>query len=56
MRRALCRTGDGGLMDDTDRIIVNRLQGGFPICERPFAAVAEALGLSEDELIRRVDR
>ncbi|MHB9117542.1 MAG: Lrp/AsnC family transcriptional regulator [Burkholderiales bacterium] len=43
-------------MDDTDRIIVNRLQGGFPICERPFAAVAEALGLSEDELIRRVDR
>ncbi len=42
-------------MDDIDRAIVNRLQGGFPICERPYAAAAETLGLSEDELIRRVE-
>lgn len=42
-------------MDNIDRSIVNRLQGGFPICERPFAAIAETLDLSESELIRRVE-
>ncbi|CAA7624265.1 Lrp/AsnC family transcriptional regulator [Magnetospirillum sp. UT-4] len=41
-------------MDDTDRAIVNALQGGFPITERPFADAAAALGLTEDELIGRL--
>lgn len=41
-------------LDDTDRTIVNALQGGFPVCERPFRAAAEDLGLAEDELIARV--
>lgn len=43
-------------MDDTDRRIVNALQGGFPISERPFADAAAPLGLTEDELIARVAR
>lgn len=43
-------------MDDTDRRIVNGLQGGFPICDRPFAVTARRLGLGEDELIRRLRR
>jgi DNA-binding Lrp family transcriptional regulator len=43
-------------MDDIDRTIVNGLQGGFPVCERPFAAAGEALGLSEAELIERLKR
>jgi len=43
------------LMDSVDRTIVNRLQGGFPVCERPYAEAAAELGLSEDELIRRVE-
>jgi DNA-binding Lrp family transcriptional regulator len=43
-------------MDELDRAIVDRLQGGFPICERPFLEVAEALGTSERELIARIDR
>ncbi len=43
-------------MDDIDRIILNRLQDGFPICERPYQAAAEQLGLGEDELIRRLER
>jgi DNA-binding Lrp family transcriptional regulator len=43
-------------MDDIDRRIVNALQDGFPVCERPFAQAASGLGLSEDELIARVDR
>lgn len=41
-------------MDALDREIVNRLQGGFPLCERPFAAAASALGTSEEDLISRI--
>ena len=43
-------------MDEVDRRIVNALQGGFPVCERPFRAAAERLGLDEAELIARIDR
>ena len=43
-------------MDECDRHIVNALQGGFPLCERPFKACAEKLGLSEEELIARLER
>lgn len=42
-------------MDETDRAIVNQLQGGFPIGERPFAEAARSLGLDEDGLIKRVE-
>lgn len=41
-------------MDDLDRAIINALQGGFPVCERPFAEAGAALGLAEDELIARL--
>jgi siroheme decarboxylase len=44
------------MMDEIDRRIVNRIQGGFPVSERPFAEVAATVGLSEDELIARIDR
>ncbi len=43
-------------MDDTDRRIINALQGGFPLTRRPFADAAAPLGLSEDELIARIRR
>lgn len=43
-------------MDALDRAIVNQLQGGFPLCERPYAAVAEQLGSREDEVMARVER
>jgi DNA-binding Lrp family transcriptional regulator len=43
-------------MDELDRRIVNALQGGFPICDEPYRAVAEPLGLSEAELIARLAR
>ena len=43
-------------MDELDRAIVDRLQTGFPVCERPFLDVARALGMTEDELIARIDR
>jgi DNA-binding Lrp family transcriptional regulator len=42
------------VLDDADRAIVNTLQSGFPLTPRPYAEVAEHLGLSEHELIRRI--
>jgi DNA-binding Lrp family transcriptional regulator len=41
-------------LDETDRLILNTLQDGFPLSPRPFAAAGEALGLNEDELIIRI--
>ena len=43
-------------MDDTDRRLINALQGGFPVAERPFAAVGARLGLDEAEVIARLER
>lgn len=42
-------------MDALDRRIINGLQGGFPVTDRPYEAAAKALGLSEAELIRRLE-
>ncbi|MCB1882925.1 MAG: Lrp/AsnC family transcriptional regulator [Geminicoccaceae bacterium] len=41
-------------MDAIDRRLVNGLQGGFPIEERPFAAVGARFDLSEDEAVARL--
>lgn len=41
-------------MDALDRRIVNALQGGFPVCERPFAEAAAGLGIAETVLIERL--
>lgn len=43
-------------MDSLDRAIVNRLQDGIEVCERPFAPVAESLGIAETELTVRLER
>jgi DNA-binding Lrp family transcriptional regulator len=41
-------------LDDTDRRIINALQGGFPLVPEPFAAVAQDLGVTSAELIARL--
>jgi DNA-binding Lrp family transcriptional regulator len=41
-------------MDELDRAIINRLQGGFPLCARPYAVAAAALGTDEATLIARI--
>lgn len=41
-------------MDDIDRAIINALQDGFPVCERPYAAAAEKIGIDEAELLQRL--
>ncbi len=43
-------------LDDADARLVNHLQEGFPLVDRPFAAVAQPLGMSEDEVIERLRR
>lgn len=47
---------DARVMDDLDRRIVNELQGGFPLCERPYAEAARNLGTDEQTLIARLGR
>lgn len=43
-------------LDATDRAIINRLQDGLPLVERPFARVAEELSLSEGRLLYRLEQ
>ena len=43
-------------MDELDRRIVNTLQGGFPLCERPFEKAALDLQISEQELLCRMQK
>lgn len=38
-----------------DRRLINALQGGFPLVEQPYAQVAASLGLSEAEVIQRLN-
>jgi len=41
-------------MDELERAIVNRLQGGFPLSERPFADAARELGIDAATLITKL--
>jgi DNA-binding Lrp family transcriptional regulator len=42
--------------DEVDRRLIAQLQGGFPICDRPYAEAAECLGITEAELLARLQR
>ena len=41
-------------MDEIDKAIINSLQDGFPICDAPYAQVAQSLGITETELLKRL--
>ena len=43
-------------IDDVDKAILNQIQSDFPITSRPYLTIAEDLGLSEDEVLKRVSR
>lgn len=43
-------------LDALDRRLLNDFQAGFPLVPRPFAAVAERLGVSEAEVVARLER
>jgi siroheme decarboxylase len=41
-------------LDEFDKRLLNQMQGSFPIVERPYAAVAQELGVDEGLVLRRV--
>ena len=43
------------VLDEIDRNLINALHGDFPLVPEPYRLVAEALGLSEAEVLRRLD-
>ncbi len=42
------------MIDDIDRALIVASQGGLPLVPRPYHAIAEQLGLSADEVMRRL--
>jgi DNA-binding Lrp family transcriptional regulator len=48
-------TASSGVLDEVDRKLINALQGDFPLVPEPYRQVAATLGLSEEELLRRLD-
>ena len=40
--------------DEVDRLLINRLQDGLPLVDRPFKTVGVELGLGEDEVLSRL--
>ena len=40
--------------DEMDRAIINKMQGDFPLLDEPYRAVADSLGISESELLGRL--
>jgi siroheme decarboxylase len=43
-------------LDDADRLLLNLMQGRFPLEERPYARVAELADMTEEDVLRRVQR
>ncbi|MFD2189369.1 AsnC family transcriptional regulator [Pistricoccus aurantiacus] len=43
-------------LDTQDRRLLDRYQRGLPVCPRPYAVMAEELGLTESELLERLER
>jgi siroheme decarboxylase len=57
--RPKVRTRRGGSavpLDETDKQLLNLMQGSFPLDPRPFARVAALAELSEEEVLQRVGR
>jgi DNA-binding Lrp family transcriptional regulator len=50
------RDGAAVPLDETDKKLLNLLQGRFPIARRPFEAVARDAGIDEQEAIARTER
>ena len=42
------------ILDETDRVLLNHLQDGFPIAARPYKVVADQLGLTEQIVLDRL--
>ena len=43
-------------LDTIDRAILNRIQSDFPITSRPYMPIADEVGISEDDVLKRLVR
>lgn len=43
-------------LDNIDRAILNRIQSDFPMTSRPYMSVADEVGISEDDVLKRLVR
>ena len=50
------RDGAAVALDDLDRRLLNLMQGSFPLQARPYASVAAAAAIGEEEVLTRVQR
>jgi DNA-binding Lrp family transcriptional regulator len=50
------KDGAAVALDDVDRRLLNLMQSQFPVAPRPYQHVASAARISEDEVLRRVQR
>jgi len=44
------------IIDETDKMIINRIQTLFPIAPYPYRIIAQELGIDEENLISRIKR
>ncbi len=49
-------TPDTSRLSEQDRRLIAAIQGGLPLVSRPYAAVAEQVGISEEQVIERIAR
>src|SRR3954469_9845725 len=52
----IARAYPSGSMDDADRTLCDLIQNDFPVVARPYAALGERLGESEQEVLERIAR
>jgi len=50
------RDGAAVVLSDLDRTLLNLMQGSFPLEPRPYAAVAAAAGITEEQVLADVQR
>ena len=50
------KEGAAVALSDADRQLLNLMQGSFPIDERPYLRVAEAAGITEQQVLGDVQR
>jgi DNA-binding Lrp family transcriptional regulator len=43
-------------LSDMDRKLLNQMQGSFPLDQRPYARVADALGIAEEQVLADIER
>jgi DNA-binding Lrp family transcriptional regulator len=56
MNHTTSPAADASRLDEQDRRLIAAIQGGLPLVSRPYAAVAEQVGMSEEQVIERIAR